>query len=160
MALSRVGQRRLPRALSNLDMAGGHNNPKCQKTVKCRVDLKETAQLHLTWVPIPRLLGPGQAPHWGPICLLTPSSRPLLTLFPRLAHPFLPLHLSKYPSSKPCWTAHLDALGPLQPWSSSLHLNTCVITSLHSIIKANSPGHLLQEGRVPGLAGHCSSHAR
>lgn len=132
MALSRDGQRRLPRALCNLDMAGGHNNPKCQKTVKRRVDLKETTPLHLTGVPIPRLLGPGQAPHWGPICLLTPSSR-LCSRCSSTWH--APSFLSTCPSIPPPSPAGLPILMRWASCNPGVYLFTSTHASSHPFIQ-------------------------
>ena len=119
------GQRRLPRDLRNLDTVAGHTNSRGQKTVKGKTDLKETAQLCLTWVPVPRPLGPGQAPHCGPICLLPPPG-PCSRCSPTW---HTPSSLPTYPS-----VPLLQALLGGAPCGPGIYLFTSTQASSHPFI--------------------------
>ena len=77
--------------------------PRAKKIVKGKVGLKETAQLRLAWAPIPQPLGPGQAPHWGPICLSLLLQAPAHAVpQPGTPPPSSPL-IQACPFCRPCW---------------------------------------------------------
>lgn len=84
--------------------------PRAKKIVKGKVGLKETAQLRLAWAPIPQPLGPGQAPHWGPICLSLLLQAPAHAVPPPGTPPPSSPLIQACGSCRPCWAGPPAAL--------------------------------------------------
>lgn len=105
---------------------------------------RNSAQLRLPLVPAPWPLGPGQAPHGGPICLvhshllaLAHAVSPPGMPFPSSPLSHMPL-LQALPAWPPCWAGPPTALEHISPLQQRQHR----IPSL--ILQANSTEHLLR----------------
>ena len=115
---------------------------------------RNSAQLRLPLVPAPWPLGPGQAPHGGPICLVHSYLLALAHAVPPPGMPFpssplahMPL-LQALPAWPPCWAGPPTALEHVSPLQQRQHR----IPSL--ILQANSTEHLLraEQGARSGRA--------